>query len=75
MALENKHVCVEAQGDLSQALELIRRAVEIRQELYEQGYTHQAGELRRAREWMAQTLERLGRTVEAAQVRAASSQL
>ena len=75
MALENKHVCVEAQGDLSQALELIRRAVEIRQELYEQGYTHQAGELRRAREWMAQTLDRLGRTVEAAQVRAASSQL
>ncbi|HEY6341771.1 MAG TPA: tetratricopeptide repeat protein [Bryobacteraceae bacterium] len=69
-ALENKHVLIEQQGDLTQALDLIGRAVAIRRQLHKEGYRHQASEFRRSLEWMAETLDSLGRAEEAAALRA-----
>src|SRR5437762_3230825 len=70
MTLGNKHILVEIQGDPAQALDLIRLAVGIRRELYEEDYSHQTEEFLQALEWMAQTLDSLGRAREARECRA-----
>jgi hypothetical protein len=69
-ALENKHVLIEQQGDLTQALDLIGRAVAIRRQLHKEGHRHQAAQFRESLEWMAQTLDTLSRAEEAAACRA-----
>jgi hypothetical protein len=56
--------------DFTQALDLIGRAVAIRRQLNKEGYWHQAAEFQKSLEWMAQTLNGLGRAEEAAAFRA-----
>jgi hypothetical protein len=69
-ALENKRLLIRQQGDLTQALDLIGRAVAMRRQLHKEGHRHQAAEFRESLEWTAQTLDTLGRAEEAAACRA-----